>query len=204
MFQLVLLGAMMAATGIDRCFANGVLSSWTMQDGTVITLVREETGFVLKDSHDHRLLDFPDPLVIERSAVSSERTCILMRVVSKPLLPTKKIGSATWYSHLALVYRSGYGHWKARRVLSGNEPPMNELYRSVDEIGAVSNSGSKAVLLINEMERKEPPAKMRNVWRTMRLDNGEVLAEGRDLPKTFEEEEKAAPMVFPKRQGIVR
>ena len=59
------------------------------------------------------------------------------------------------------------------------------------EIGAVSNSSLKAVLLIQEMERKEFPARMLNVWRTMRLDNGEVVTEGRDLPETFEEGEES-------------
>jgi hypothetical protein len=201
MLQRVLVGVATAALGTHRCLANEAISSWTMRDGTALTLVREDAGFVLKDSHENRLLDFPDPLVVERTAVSSERTCILMRVVSKRVEPGKKIRSATWYSHLALVYKSDSGKWKARRVLSGNEPPMNELYRSVEEVGAVSNSGLKAVLLINEWDSKEIPPKMVNVWRTMRLDNGEVLAEGRELPKTFEEGGEAS-MVRPKGQAF--
>lgn len=184
---LVLIFAFMTAAFVDRCLASGEVSSWAMRDGTGITLVREEGNSIVKDSQGNILLDFPAPLVVEQTVLSSDRSVLLMSIVSKPPSKGKKIREATWYSHLGLVYKNSEGQWKAKRVLSGNRAPMNELHRSISEIGAVSNSGSMAVLLVSESDRKELPASIRREWRTMKLDTGEVVAIGRDLPKGFDD-----------------
>jgi hypothetical protein len=166
----------------------GESSSWALKDGSMITLSREGSGYVVKDPKGNALLDFPDPLVVTQTVVSSDRTCILMLVDSEPPAPPgKKIRHARWYSHLALVHRDTDGRWKAQRVLSGNKAPMVERQRAVAEVHRVSNSGLKALLLISELEREELPAKVLRVWRTMNLSDGKIVAEGYVLPKDFED-----------------
>jgi hypothetical protein len=155
-------------------------TEWQMDNGEMLTLT-DQDGVTKLAAPRGTILEVPRPEHLEQVVSSRSVTCLLLRI----MLARRTGGSD--YSRLVRVARDADGRWVTHTLFARDAPPMNQLHRWVSEVGAVSDSGRKALLKIGEADQQATPYRMGYRWQTWLLDAPQKAAEGIRVPDGFDE-----------------
>jgi len=151
--------------------------TWIMDAGKTLRLDTSTEPKRLLDSSDSVVVEFPVAEDVRGAVVSERHTCLLLLVSIERLSERRPDRRSFDYGYLVRI-SSGPGGWRVTRLLDHAAPPMNELHRTVSELGAVSDDGKTALLKYAEANRQKAPYTMDYVWQTWDLEAPKVIGTG--------------------------
>jgi hypothetical protein len=157
----------------------GGKTEWQMEGGVTLKIGVAD-GVTKVFTPQQTIIEFSTPESVEEVVPNRTGSCLLLRVMIA--------GPGGGYSRLVRISRDPKSQWTPQTVLAADTPPINEI-RSwlVREIGAVSDTGQKALLRVGQADKKEGTTfRMDYSWQTWLLNPSKKVADGIRVPSDFD------------------
>jgi len=153
---------------------------WKIGAEEMLNFVSDGGATKLIDSHGNLVVRIDPPEGVHEVIASRDTSKLLLGLM------TDRGGRAYDYSRLLRISRDSRG-WHVDTVLSHETAPMDKLHRWISELGALSNSGNKALVKLGEASSEKTPYHMSYSWQTWQLEPSNMISTGIRVPADFDD-----------------
>lgn len=149
-------------------------TEWKMHNGDILSLVRktlDSPGRIVTQSGE-TIVEFEPRQIVRQMVQSADKSKILLSLYSYSVNSDASRVSYDYQTLGVLLHRKGMWHFV--RMM----PPDRFEQGQLRKIGAVSNDGMRALLLVAYRSAATPPYSMVERWETRKLNNGSVISTG--------------------------